>query len=107
MDDKEISFGFLGLEDIVVFPHAFLDGASKNNSGVAGVGGSIHDLRGRQVDHYALGLGNVSKNIAKDHSFRCGHVIVKEEGIKSLTVLRDSMLVIRVVIDHANLRGEN
>jgi hypothetical protein len=30
-----------------------------------------------------------------------------EEGIKSLTVLRVSMLVIRVVTDQANLRGEN
>jgi ribonuclease HI len=107
MDDKEISFGFLGLEDIVVFPHAFLDGASKNNSGVAGVGGSIHDLGGRQVDHYALGLGNVSKNLAEAYSLWCGIVIVKEEGIKSLTVLGDSMLVIRVVMDQANLRGEN
>jgi hypothetical protein len=91
----------------VIFPHDFLDGASKNNSRVAGVGGSIHDLGGRQIDHYALGLGNVSKIIMEAYSFWSGHVIVKEEGIKSLTVLRVSMLVIRVVTDQANLRGEN
>jgi hypothetical protein len=66
---------------------------------VAGVRGSIHDLGGRHVDRYALGIGNVSKNIAEAYSFWCGHVIVKEEGIKSLIVLGDSMLVIRVVID--------
>jgi len=35
----------------------------------------------------------------------CGIIIAKEEGIKTLTMLGDSMLVIRAVKDQANLGG--
>jgi len=44
----------------------YFSGASKNNLGLAGIGGSVHDPGGRKVFHYAFRLGNVS-NILKNH----------------------------------------
>lgn len=50
--------------------------------GVASERGSIHDPRGRKVVHYALGLGNVSNNLAEGYSLWCGLVIAKEKELE-------------------------
>lgn len=73
--------------------------------GVANERGSIHDPRGRKVVHYALGLGNVSNNLAEGYSLWCGLVIAKEEGIRTLTVPGDSMLAIRAMKNQVNPWG--
>jgi len=68
---------------------------------VASVEGSIHDLERTKVESFPLGFGNVSNHLVKAYSLWRGLFITKEEGIKTLIVLRDSILVIRVVMDQA------
>jgi ribonuclease HI len=66
---------------------------------------TIHDPRGNQIVNYALGFGNVSNNLVEAYSLWCGLIIAKDEGIKSLIVFGDSLLVIRVVKEQGNPRG--
>jgi ribonuclease HI len=58
-------------------------------------GGTIHDPRGNHIVNYALGLGNVSNDLAEDYSLWCGLVIANVERIKTLILFGDSLLVIR------------
>ena len=65
----------------------------------------VHDLKGNHIVNYDLGLGNVTNNLAKAYSLLCVLVIAKDEGIKSLTMLGDSLSIIREVKELGNPMG--
>jgi len=61
--------------------------------------GIIHDPRGIQIVKYAWGHGNVCNNIYESYSLCCALIISKEEGIKKMIVLGDSLMVRQAVND--------
>jgi ribonuclease HI len=48
--------------------------------------------------YYTWGHGNVSNNILQAYSLSKGLDITKEEGLKTLIILGDSILVIRAMV---------
>jgi ribonuclease HI len=73
------------------------NGASRNNPGEAGVGGIPLDIGGNQIASYAWGLGEVSNNMVDAYFLWKGLDINKGEGLKSIIILGDSMLVIKAM----------
>jgi ribonuclease HI len=47
--------------------------------------------------NYVWGLGSISNNLAEAYSLWCGLNIAKETRIKALTVLGDSLLIVRAI----------
>jgi len=66
--------------------------------GTVGVGGSLHNIEGNTIVYYTWGLGNILDNPVEAYSLLCGISIAKEEGVISLLVFGDSMLVIKAMI---------
>jgi ribonuclease HI len=72
----------------------FFDGASRNNPGVAGAGGSLLDPQGNIVTDYAWGLGATSNNIVEAYSLLKGLSIAEDQTIAKIVVYGDSMMVV-------------
>eukprot|EP00253_Pinus_taeda_P013290 PITA_13290 len=70
------------------------DGASKNNPGRAGAGGTIRDPQGKTIVTYEWGLGTMSNNKAEAYSLLLGTSIAKNLDIQNLLVLGDSAIII-------------
>jgi ribonuclease HI len=62
---------------------------------------SLFDLRGNQIDYYAWGFVNVFNNMVEAYSLWKGLDIKKEEGLKTLIILGDSMLVMRAMVGNS------
>jgi len=56
--------------------------------------GIIHDLGGNKIVNYAWGLEEVSNNLVEAYALCCGLNLAKEDGIKRLVVLGDSLFII-------------
>jgi len=65
---------------------------------VAGAGRIICNPRGNSIVHFAWGLGKVSNNIFEAYFIWKGVNIAREKGIRKITILGDSMIVIRALI---------
>ena len=73
---------------------------------MASARGIIHDPGGNLVAFYAWGLGSVYKNIVEAYALWAGLRLAKDMGILKLSILDNSMLVIRALIKR-NIVGNN
>jgi ribonuclease HI len=78
-------------------PCLFFDGASKGNPGPAGAGGIIKSERGIISINYSWGLGIGTNNTAEFCSLWQGLQIARNHGIRQLTVLGDSRILIKAL----------
>ena len=73
----------------------FFDGASKGNLGIAGAGGVIYDSNGNKKIEYACGIGRATNNEAEWYVVIKGLELAKDMGIEKLSIIGDSLIVIR------------
>jgi ribonuclease HI len=62
---------------------------------VEGAGGVIYDSDGKKVDDFFWGLGKTANNIAETIAVYMGLKLAHDRCIQTLTVLRDSEIVIK------------
>jgi ribonuclease HI len=72
---------------------------------VASVGGIILDPGGNTLFQFAWGLGVKTNNIVEAYSLYLGLKIARDHQIHKLTVIGDSMIIIRVVINNHSLEN--
>jgi hypothetical protein len=61
-------------------------------------GGIICDPKGHIVAQFAWGLGSISNNYVEAYTLWKGISIARDQGIKSITILYDSLIVIRALV---------
>ena len=82
----------------------FLDGASKGNLGISGVGGLVSSLDRLIESSFSWGLGIMPNNQDESYSLLKVCQIEKEKGYKSIQISDDSEMLIKVLnsADHFN-----
>jgi dinuclear metal center YbgI/SA1388 family protein len=78
----------------------YVDGGSRGNPGPAGIGARLVDLNGDVVEELADCIGETTNNVAEYSALIAGLEIALDHGVRKLTVLSDSELVVK------QLRGE-
>lgn len=82
------------------------DGASKNKSGKAGVGGKILDPNGKKIVTYEWGLGQISNNKVEAYNLLMGTRMIKKRGIQNPIILGDSTIIIEAMVRNKNPSNE-
>jgi ribonuclease HI len=72
----------------------FFDGASRRNTGVAGVKGTLYYPKGTTIETFSYGLGIAPNNIAKVYALIQGLQLTKESKVKSLITFGDFMAIV-------------
>jgi hypothetical protein len=63
------------------------------------VGGRIlYDLKETKVAYYAWGLGVAPNNLEKNYTLLKGLLLAKETKVRSLIVLGDSLVIVKVFL---------
>jgi ribonuclease HI len=70
-----------------------------------GAGGALHDLRGTLAISFAWGLSQLSNNLVEAYALLCGLTLAKEKNVRALSILGDSMIIIKIMIEKSNLDG--
>jgi hypothetical protein len=73
--------------------------------GVARVGGILHDHRGKNIEHYSWGLGEVLNNQAGAYSLWCRIIIDRKLGIREFLAFGNSIIIIKEIINLFIPRG--
>lgn len=74
--------------------YLYVDGASRGNPGIAGIGLVVRDCKGNTLTRYRECIGIATNNVAEYRALKKGLEIAARYG-RDITVMSDSILMVR------------
>jgi len=82
----------------------YVDGGARGNPGPAGIGVRLLDPNGEPVEELSDYIGKATNNVAEYQALVAGLELAVDRGVRKLTVLSDSELVVRQILGQYKVR---